>query len=211
MPTFIDITGQRFGLLTAASRAPSVVGQSIKWLFSCDCGNTCIRRRSDLLLATNPPSCGCNGLPSERKHWATNAWWLARHSSARRGRSFDMTVEQFGELMSQPCHYCGGDPATSVGYSGRRTHKGLRNGIDRVDSSVGYVPSNCVPCCKYCNYAKRDRSVTDFLAHVSAIHHQTLCVPNIIHIKHHAPPLTNPNCLVHADSVAPLRAATAGS
>ena len=209
MPTFIDITGQRFGLLTAVSRVPKT--RQSEWLFSCDCGNTCIRQYSRLHIAKNPPNCGCAGLPSRRGHWARPVFCEARRNSARRGHPFNMTVEQFGELMSQPCHYCGGDPATRQDYSNRPFHKGLRNGIDRVDNSVGYVEGNCVPCCKDCNFSKRTRSVTDFLTHVSAIHQHSLCVPNIIHIKHHAPPLTSPHCLVHADSVAHLRAAAAGS
>ena len=40
---------------------------------------------------------------------------------------------------------------------------------DRVDSSLGYTVSNCVPCCKYCNQAKNDRSVSEFLAHARRI------------------------------------------
>lgn len=198
----IDITGQRFGLLTAVSYVHKA-GQS-NWLFRCDCGDTCIRQRGKLLNATNPPSCGCSGRPSLRRHWAGSVFSEARRSSARRGHPFNMTVEQFGELMSQPCHYCGGAPST-------RHKTGLRNGIDRVDSSRGYTTDNCVTCCFKCNRMKFNHSVTDFLAHISAIHQHGLCVPNIIHIKHHAPPLTSPHCLVHADSVAHLRAAAAGS
>ena len=209
MPTHIDITGQRFGLLTAVSY---VGNNNSYWLFRCDCGNTCIKRPWRLPNATNPPSCGCAGRPSLRRHWAATTWRHARYFSAHRGFPFDMTVEQFGELMSKPCHYCGGVPATPQCSSRKSAHRnGLRNGIDRVDNSVGYVDGNCVPCCKCCNIAKNDHSVTDFLAHVSAIHQHSLCVPNIIHIKHHAPPLIHPNSLVHAGSVAPLRTAAAGS
>ena len=206
---FIDITGQRFGLLTAVSYVKYVNGSV--WLFRCDCGSTITRVSRFLASPVNPPSCGCAGHPSRRKHWAANAFRSARHASARRGHPFDMTVEQFGELMSQPCHYCGGAPSTQRVSSNRTAHQGLRNGVDRVDSSVGYVEGNCVPCCCKCNRMKLDHSVTDFLDHVSAIHNHNLCVPNIIHIKHHAPPLIHPNSLVHAGSVAPLRAAAAGS
>ena len=210
MPAIIDITGQRFGLLTAVSYVKYFNGGV--WLLRCDCGNTVTRIGRLLASAVNPPSCGCAGRPSNKKHWATNAWWKARHSSARRGHPFDMTVEQFGELMSQPCHYCDGAPATPRCSSLKSAHRnGLRNGIDRVDSSLGYVEGNCVPCCCKCNRMKLDHSVTDFLDHVSAIHHHNLCVPNIIHTKHHAPPLIHPNSLVHAGSVAPIRAAAAGS
>ena len=204
----VDIAGQRFGHLTAVSRVPSVGGQNTKWLFSCDCGNTCIRTRKNLQLATNPPSCGCAGVPNKRSKVDNQPWRAARVACSRRGLQFDLTCEQFAEIAAKDCHYCGHAPSTRK----FRAPWMVRNGIDRVDNALGYVPENCVPCCKDCNYTKRDRSVTDFLAHVSAIHnHQTLCVPNIIHIKHHAPPLIHPNSLVHAGSVAPIRAAAAGS
>jgi len=43
------------------------------------------------------------------------------------------------------------------------------SGLDRVDSSRGYVHGNVVPCCGECNYAKQDLSVDDFLASVARI------------------------------------------
>ena len=206
-----DIHGIRFGLLTAVSHVSGERG--CVWLFLCDCGNSVVRHKHNLNNAENKSNCGCLGRPWATRHWATTVWLKARHSSARRGRPFNMTVERFGELMSQPCHYCGGAPSTPQCSQPKSAHRnGLRNGIDRVNSSLGYVEGNCVPCCCKCNRMKLDHSVTDFLDHVSAIHnHQTLCVPNIIHIKHHAPPLIHPNSLVHAGGVAPLRSAAAGS
>jgi hypothetical protein len=42
-------------------------------------------------------------------------------------------------------------------------------GIDRRDNSVGYLISNCAPCCKNCNLAKRDMSEAEFLRWVARI------------------------------------------
>lgn len=36
------------------------------------------------------------------------------------------------------------------------------NGIDRVDSSIGYTIQNSVPCCKICNYAKHNLTLEEF-------------------------------------------------
>lgn len=36
--------------------------------------------------------------------------------------------------------------------------------IDRVDSSIGYVESNCVACCAQCNIAKSDYTKDEFVA-----------------------------------------------
>lgn len=37
------------------------------------------------------------------------------------------------------------------------------NGLDRVDSNLGYVAGNVVPCCRWCNQAKSSRPVGEFL------------------------------------------------
>lgn len=58
-----------------------------------------------------------------------------------------ITESQFKEIASQNCYYCGVEGP---------------NGIDRIDSSRGYVEGNCVPCCKHCNYAKGNLSIGDF-------------------------------------------------
>ncbi len=54
---------------------------------------------------------------------------------------------EFDLITDEDCHYCG---------------KKGPNGIDRVDNSQGYIKTNCVSCCKHCNYVKGDLSVDDF-------------------------------------------------
>lgn len=56
---------------------------------------------------------------------------------------FELTKEQFYNLISQPCYYCG-DKEKEF------------NGIDRIDSQKGYIIDNCVTCCEYCNKMKLD-------------------------------------------------------
>lgn len=63
---------------------------------------------------------------------------------------FGMSYEEFIEFVKRPCIYCG----FNNGYVG----------IDRVDSSLGYVKGNMVPCCSVCNYMKLDHSVEDWLS-----------------------------------------------
>lgn len=52
--------------------------------------------------------------------------------------------EQFQEITSQPCFYCGGWNDYELKFTG----------IDRVDNSKGYEENNIVPCCKVCNVLK---------------------------------------------------------
>lgn len=68
---------------------------------------------------------------------------------------FDLKPEFFLSLWNERCHYCGGEVNTA--------------GIDRVDSSKGYIIDNCVRCCSICNKAKNNLSVEDFLSHCKKI------------------------------------------
>ena len=56
--------------------------------------------------------------------------------------TFEITKGDFMEMVVNECYYCG-----------IIQEKGF-NGIDRLDSSEGYIMSNCVSCCQMCNYMK---------------------------------------------------------
>ncbi len=38
----------------------------------------------------------------------------------------------------------------------------LVNGIDRINSNIGYIEGNIVPCCKHCNSAKNTMTESEF-------------------------------------------------
>lgn len=58
MPAAKDLTGKRFGRLTAKISVGSRPGQGRMWACECDCGQ-CVERRSADLTAGNVTSCGC--------------------------------------------------------------------------------------------------------------------------------------------------------
>lgn len=58
-------------------------------------------------------------------------------------------------MTSQPCYYCG----DVKNY----------NGIDRVDSSKGYILNNCVPCCEICNKMKLNYTVDSWILHMKKV------------------------------------------
>lgn len=75
----------------------------------------------------------------------SNAKYMLAHcksSGLKKGLVWELEEQQALDMLASPCRYCGLLPEDRV------------NGIDRVNSSVGYVPSNCVPCCKTCNMMK---------------------------------------------------------
>jgi hypothetical protein len=61
------------------------------------------------------------------------------------------TFKQYRELVeNKPCEYCGVQ-SMSFGV-----------GLDRVDSTKGYVLGNCVPCCYLCNVMKSNMTLETF-------------------------------------------------
>jgi hypothetical protein len=82
--------------------------------------------------------------------------------ASRRGIPWELTDEQVKEITSSPCYYTGFPPAMKKkALSGEEY---VYNGIDRVDSSKGYTPDNCVPCCTDINFMKRNMTKEKFLA-----------------------------------------------
>jgi hypothetical protein len=73
---------------------------------------------------------------------------------------FTLTEDEFNILREGNCHYC------------ERSHTATMhiNGIDRLDSSIGYTSSNCVSCCGDCNYAKGVFDQDVFLQKCELIH-----------------------------------------
>jgi hypothetical protein len=80
-----------------------------------------------------------------------------QRSAAKRKYVFELSVEQFKILITQPCVYCD-------------YHKeGEANGIDRVDNNKGYTVENSRSCCEMCNHMKYAYDTEYFLTKVCHI------------------------------------------
>jgi hypothetical protein len=78
MPNFIDITGIKFGRLTAISPTARRDNGSVVWLCHCDCGNFYYGRQNHLQNC-NTTSCGCRkqphgGAKTKNKHPLYRTW-----------------------------------------------------------------------------------------------------------------------------------------
>ena len=71
---------------------------------------------------------------------------------------FTLTFEQFRYLKATPCLYCGELELSMFD----RT-------IDRIDPTKGYIVKNCVSCCRHCNLAKSNLSLTDWFDRTESI------------------------------------------
>lgn len=101
-----------------------------------------------------------------------------RAGAANRNLSFNITEESFYKLIKEECGYCGNLPDTRVnplkgtGYSKEKESLGwiVYNGLDRIDSKIGYESYNVITCCSECNYAKGARTAQQFIEWVTRIH-----------------------------------------
>lgn len=84
----------------------------------------------------------------------TNKINQVKKCAVSRGYEFKLDNIQTMEIISFNCNYCNAisDP-----------HNGIYNGIDRIDNNLGYLVNNCITCCKYCNAAKNNLSIDDFI------------------------------------------------
>lgn len=168
-----DLTGERFGKLVVTGRAPTNgAGGHTRWDCKCDCGRETVVERSNLLKAGGIHSCGKCGvehdMANERAYFR-----LAKSGAASRGLEFALTFEEYLGLVSQDCTYCGEAPKlrNTAGNPNRsKRYAYIMNGLDRVDSSKGYIRGNVVPCCWTCNERKKAMSVEEFLAWIRRVY-----------------------------------------
>lgn len=178
MVAFLDLTGKTFGRLVVISVAGKNRSGNYKWLVECECGNK-KEIPSDHLVRERQPvmSCGCYRNDRIREaccpnpdQVAFNLLFLAYKKRARLKKlEFGLDVDEFRNLTGSDCHYCGAPPAQEM-RNKPKTGLYVYNGVDKIDPNGNYTISNCVPCCKKCNYMKGTLSVAEFLSHVSSIY-----------------------------------------
>ena len=82
----------------------------------------------------------------------------ARSSAKKRGIAWELTLDQFRELVRWGwCSYCSSE--VSPGGSG----------LDRIDNSKGYILGNVTPCCGKCNTAKAGMTQREFAGFITRV------------------------------------------
>lgn len=150
--------------------------RNIFWNCLCACGKIITIRGNSLTKKRGQKSCGCHmgytdrstikGIGSLRDKYSNN-----KGSARKRNLDFNLSFEEFVHLISLDCLYCDSKPklfnsyvnkTTNEPYSSRKymskekieQNNAYVNGVDRVDNKIGYMSSNCIPCCSDCNFLK---------------------------------------------------------
>lgn len=150
MSAFIDLTGRKFGRLTAMERVGSNKNKRAVWLCKCDCGKT-VTVDSYSLKSGNTKSCGCLNTDVRSKRMTE---MHTKHGESKT-RLYKIWRSMLSRCMwENPYYYdryggrgisiCGQwmeyepfrDWALSNGYSDDLS-------IDRMDVNGNYCPENC--------------------------------------------------------------------
>lgn len=102
-----------------------------------------------------------------------NLYIQYKNSARRRKKEFSLLKEDFFELITGKCIYCGDQYTNKIKGQGKTSGDFLYTGIDRIDSSIGYTKENSVSCCWTCNNMKNTMSNDVFIQHINKIHMHT--------------------------------------
>jgi hypothetical protein len=86
--------------------------------------------------------------------------------------TYQLGISDTIKMVTSSCFYCGGGFSTVITVNPLKNIHLHINGIDRIDSDKGYTLENSVPCCKVCNFLKRDYEFLFFLKQVKAIYNR---------------------------------------
>lgn len=170
-----NIVGNKYGRLLVIAATESEKNRA-RWVCQCDCGNKCVAT-GKTLREGKKQSCGCIKREQSKELVKTlhkqnelyygegscnHLYSVYKHNALKRNLEYSITIDDFRNLTSSDCYYCGEKP--------QYAHDGVTcstpyiyNGIDRVDNSIGYTLENCVTCCRICNWMKRTQSQSDFI------------------------------------------------
>lgn len=165
--------GSTYGRLTVVARNGYLPDGTIKYRCQCSCGNEHVVAGTVLRKGLSR-SCGClvrenrGGTPFiERWRPAFNQVIRSYKDNAnKRGLIWALTDDECLQLFRSPCFYCGDIETNTSKQQRKNTSTPIfkYNGIDRCNSSLGYIASNVITCCYIDNRAKNNLSMEEYLA-----------------------------------------------
>jgi len=179
------LSGKTFNYIKVLSLSDKRDNQNkILWDCECICGKKLLIRSYS--LKNSIISCGCK--TNRVKDIALNQKYSTyKRDNDNKGFEWKLSKDEFKNIIQKKCYYCGVEPSLWSPYINKKgeIHKryinkinseymlstGVKiNGIDRLDSTIGYNENNCVPCCTKCNIMKNIYSENNFLSQIKKIY-----------------------------------------
>lgn len=165
--------GKRFGRLTVVSKTTVAC-----WETRCDCGESKTQVAKEIKNGDCSVFCPFKSrgfFPGEAG--LRDLYRRYRKDAAKDEKLWELNEEEFRELTSGNCYYCGDSPKNISTYYKRDQSQAARtraayiyNGIDRLNNQEGYKVSNCVTACSTCNYLKGQLPEGQFLKQLEKIY-----------------------------------------
>jgi len=185
MANIKNIIGNKYGKLTVLELIDSNNKSKTRYLCKCECGNL-HETSGDSLRGGKSKSCGClkkayipKTFNKNRKQQILIQLYKStiEKRSKMKGWIDCIGFELFTKTSLTNCYYCNTEPISKI--CDRKKNKDktlisddfiLVNGIDRINSNIGYIEGNIVPCCKHCNTAKNTMSDSEFREWIKKIY-----------------------------------------
>lgn len=144
-PPRCELSGQRFGRLTAVRDAGSDAANHRLWLCRCDCGQE-TTVSTNRLRTGNTKSCGCLYRETKTTHGATRGGRPTPEFRAwvhMRRRCSDPKHPQFHDYGGRGISVCDRWQAFDAFLADMGARPSAAHSLDRIDVNGGYEPGNC--------------------------------------------------------------------
>ncbi len=149
MGTKLDLTGQKFGRLTAVKEVGLNSAGVYKWLCVCDCGREHIVRASNLRNG-NTSSCGCLNKDAVKKavtkHGHTVIFKTTEYCSweSMIGRCYNINLAEYKDYGGRGIFVCGRwRESFSYFLNDMGAKPSMLHSIERINNNEGYFKENC--------------------------------------------------------------------
>lgn len=175
------ILNRQIGNMVIISDIPQIIGIRKRYLTKCLICNKESYRRLDHINGKNVPKyckyCKDKQSANPKEITPFNAIYNRYKANAKtRNLEFNLTKDQVLNIMLKECNYCGDLPLETL--SSKRNNRTnipfLHNGLDRIDSKIGYTINNVVSCCGTCNLMKNKFNLNIFFDKVTKIYNKCL-------------------------------------
>lgn len=144
MAKFIDITGNKYGLLTVIERVPNAKGGITRFRCLCDCGNETIVRGSNLKSGA-VKSCGCQLWKNPSSTHRMSKTRIYGIWSSMRQRCSNKNLPSYKNYGGRGISVCDEWNNSFEAFNEWAMSNGYEEGlsIERIDNNGNYCPDNC--------------------------------------------------------------------